>query len=87
MRYSGSQLAYALSYLHAHHNVSLVSLMIGANDYFLCVETTHDGCTSTSERNAVLSKLAGKVRRILSTIRTKAHYTGQLRHSLSLIHI
>lgn len=40
VHYKGSQLAYALGYLHAHKNVRLVSLMIGANDYFVCVETT-----------------------------------------------
>src|SRR5438309_5288209 len=32
VKYRGSQLAYAISYLRKHHNVRLVSLMIGAND-------------------------------------------------------
>src|SRR5947209_2446905 len=52
VKYSGSQLAYALSYLRTHHNVRLVSLMIGANDFFVCRETTKDGCASTSEQHA-----------------------------------
>jgi len=78
VKYKGSQLAYALGYLRTHKNVRLVSLMIGANDYFLCLETTKDGCTSASEQQAVLKKIAANVRIILSSIRNKAHYKGQL---------
>jgi lysophospholipase L1-like esterase len=33
--YSGSQLGFAASYLNAHHNTRLVSIMLGANDAFL----------------------------------------------------
>ncbi len=36
VNYKGSQLAYALSYLRSHRNVRLLSLMIGANDPFVC---------------------------------------------------
>ena len=78
VRYTGSQLAYAVSYLKRHRNVGLVSLMIGANDYFVCVEVTRDGCTARSERTAVLNKLAKNVRTILSAIRGNARYTGQI---------
>jgi lysophospholipase L1-like esterase len=78
VHYKGSQLAYALAYLHAHHNVRLVSLMIGANDYFVCVETTKDGCARASEQHAVLDRISRNVRRILSDIRNKAGYHGQL---------
>jgi lysophospholipase L1-like esterase len=77
VRYKGSQLAYAMSYLKANRNVRLVSLMIGANDYFVCVET-QAGCTSAAAIHAVLAKIAANVRVILSAIRNKAHYTGQL---------
>jgi hypothetical protein len=76
--YKGSQLAFALSYLRTHRNVTLVSLLIGANDYFVCTETTKDGCASNAEKQAVLGKIAGNVRVILSAIRNKAHYEGQL---------
>lgn len=78
VKYKGSQLAYAVSYLRAHKNVRLVSLMIGANDLFRCQETTKDGCTSKSEQQAVFSTVSHNVRKILSAIRTKAHYGGQL---------
>jgi lysophospholipase L1-like esterase len=76
--YRGSQLRYGVSYLKTHRNVRLVSLMIGANDYFVCVEITRDSCTARSERTAVLNKLAANVRVILSAIRRNARYTGQL---------
>jgi lysophospholipase L1-like esterase len=78
VHYKGSQLAYALHYLHAHANVSLVSLMIGANDGFLCIETTQDHCTSSSEREALKRRITHNVRRILRAIRDTAHYRGQL---------
>jgi lysophospholipase L1-like esterase len=76
--YSGSQLAYAVSYLKKHQNVRLVSLMIGANDYFVCEETTADHCASLTEQAAVLGVIGKNVHTILSEIRNKAHYNGQL---------
>jgi lysophospholipase L1-like esterase len=76
--YKGSQLAYAVSYLRRFHSVRLVSLMIGANDLFLCEAQTKDACASPSEQAAVFTKVAANARQILSTIRNKAHYRGQL---------
>jgi lysophospholipase L1-like esterase len=78
VRYSGSQLTYAIAYLKAHPRVRLVSLMIGANDLFVCQQTTADGCASRAEQQHALHVIAKNVRTILSTIRTKAAYTGQL---------
>jgi lysophospholipase L1-like esterase len=76
--YRGSQLAYAVSYLKSHHDVRLVSLMIGANDYFVCQQTTKDACTSSSELKALAAGVQKNVRTILSAIRNKAHYRGQI---------
>jgi lysophospholipase L1-like esterase len=76
VKYSGSQLAFAVSYLKSHPAVRLVSLMIGANDAFLCQETTADACKS--ELPATLANLKKNVAKILSAIRTTAHYGGQL---------
>lgn len=76
VKYAGSQLALAVSYLKSHPTVRLVSLMIGANDAFLCQETTSDGCKA--ELPSVLAKLKKNVATILSAIRNKAHYSGQL---------
>ena len=78
VRYSGSQLAYATSYLKAHPGVRLVSLMIGANDLFVCQETTSDACAASAEQQAVLRTISRNVRTILSRIRTKDHYAGQV---------
>jgi lysophospholipase L1-like esterase len=78
VKYKGSQLAFALSYLKAHKNVSLVSLMIGANDFFVCQETSADGCATTAEQNAVAAKVTSNIHTILGSIRNKAHYTGQI---------
>ena len=78
VKYSGSQLDYAVSYLKKHKNVRLVSLMIGANDFFLCQETTADHCTSLAEEAAVGAAVSKNVKTILSAIRNKAHYGGQI---------
>lgn len=78
MRYKGAQLAYGISFLRAQPGVKLVSLMIGANDLFLCEQTTKDGCVSPAEQSAVFTKVARNVHTILSAIRNKARYRGQL---------
>lgn len=78
VRYRGSQLAFALSFLRGHRDVRLVSLMVGANDFFLCQRTTTDSCLSATEQRAVFARIARNVRRIVSAIRGKARYRGQI---------
>jgi lysophospholipase L1-like esterase len=78
VKYSGSQLDYAVSYLKTHKKVRLVSLMIGANDLFVCQETTADHCASLVEQAAVIGTVSTNVKTILSAIRNKAHYAGQI---------
>jgi lysophospholipase L1-like esterase len=78
VNYTGSQLAYAVSYLKKHKNVRLVSLMIGANDFFVCQETTADHCSSLTEQAAVIGTVEKNVGTILSSIRKKAKYNGQI---------
>jgi lysophospholipase L1-like esterase len=78
VNYTGSQLSYTTSYLRSHKNVSLISLMIGANDFFRCEATTSDHCQSLSEQGQVIGEVAGNVRTILSTLRNKDRYRGQL---------
>jgi lysophospholipase L1-like esterase len=75
VQYKGSQLAYALTYLRRYRNVRLVSLMIGANDTFLCDQTPGTGCRGATQQ-AMISKLTANVHRILSAVR--ARYHGQL---------
>jgi lysophospholipase L1-like esterase len=76
VKYRGSQLSFAVSYLRKHPKTRLVSLMIGANDLFLCQATTSDGCVS--ELRATYAKIARNVKRILSRIRNKAGYRGRI---------
>ena len=74
--YSGTQLSYALGFLKKHPDTSLVTLQIGANDAFLCQETTSDQCVS--EIGTVLDNISAGVGTILKDLRTKAHYTGAI---------
>jgi lysophospholipase L1-like esterase len=76
--YNGSQLGFAVSYLKKHKSVRLVSLMIGANDVFLCQETTVDHCTALNEQAALIASIGKNVKMIVSAIRNKAKYRGQL---------
>jgi lysophospholipase L1-like esterase len=78
VNYSGSQLAYAVGYLKRHKNVRLVSLMIGANDFFVCQETTSDHCNSLIEQSGVIATLEKNVATILTAIRKHAKYNGQI---------
>jgi lysophospholipase L1-like esterase len=76
--YSGSQLDFAVNYLRTNHDVRLVSLMIGANDFFLCQKATTDQCTSSGELAALSASVGKNVTTILSAIRFRAHYRGQI---------
>ena len=55
-----------------------MSLLIGANDLFLCQKQTSDACNATSEQAATAKKVAANVRRTLSAIRHRAGYSGQI---------
>lgn len=77
VQYSGSQLDFALDYLRVQQRrMRLVSLMIGANDGFLCRKTTPDRCQS--ELPAVLQTVTENVAVVLGAIRRDAHYLGQI---------
>ena len=75
--YTGSQLAFAESFLKSHKNTKLVTLMIGANDGFICQKSTVDQCTSPSEIGAVVTKVEKHVTTIVKGLRATG-YTGQL---------
>jgi lysophospholipase L1-like esterase len=78
VRYAGTQMLYALGYLAAHRNTRLVTIDIGANDVFLCQETTADACASTAELQAVLKKIEVNLAIIYTLIRDVARYHGPL---------
>jgi lysophospholipase L1-like esterase len=74
--YTGTQLAYGLSYLEAHRRTTLVSLMIGANDGFRCEALTKDDCKK--EIGGVLKQIEANVTTALTSIRDTAKYSGQI---------
>ncbi len=76
IRYTGSQLPAAVTYLRAHPGVRLVTLMIGANDLFRC-QGAASGCTS-ARLQTTLDSISANVRRILSAVRGRAGYLGQI---------
>jgi len=76
VRYSATQLQFAVQFLRSHPTTRVVSLMIGANDAFLCEETTKDGCKS--ELAGVLRQISDNVADILTVVRHEAKYTGKI---------
>jgi lysophospholipase L1-like esterase len=78
VRYRGTQMRYALRYLATHRHTRLVTINIGANDVFLCQETTADHCTSPAEFEAVLKEIAANLTTIYTLIRDVARYHGPL---------
>ena len=71
-----SQLAFAERFLRAHPKTRLVSLMVGANDGYVCEHTYSDGCLS--EFGALQKTLTTNVAKIFKGLRVVAHYTGQI---------
>src|SRR3954470_2093733 len=72
--YAGAQIDYAVQYLRTHRDTRLVTLTIGANDLFLCQDTTPDHCTSSFP--AALDQVSRNLATILGAVR--AHYHGDL---------
>lgn len=67
VQYQGTQMAYALHYLAAHRHTRLVTIDVGANDGFLCQETTPDSCRS--ELGGILSQVAANLTTIFHELR------------------
>lgn len=78
VQYRGTQMQYALQYLATHRHTRLVTIDIGANDVFLCQETTADACASTPEFDAVLQEIGANLTTIYTLIRDVARYHGLL---------
>jgi lysophospholipase L1-like esterase len=78
VQYQGTQMQYALKYLAVHRHTQLVTIDIGANDVFLCQETTQDHCASAAELQAVLQQIQANLTAIYTQIRDVAHYQGPL---------
>jgi lysophospholipase L1-like esterase len=78
VQYQGTQMEFALGYLAAHKHTRLITIDIGANDVFLCQETTADHCTSPAELGGVLNEIAGNLGTIFHDLRDVAGYQGTI---------
>lgn len=76
VQYQGAQIDYAIHYLTAHRHTRLVTIDIGANDAFLCQETTVDNCSSPAELAGVAAEIAGNLGTIFHDLRVVAGYRG-----------
>jgi lysophospholipase L1-like esterase len=78
VQYQGTQMQYALQYLAAHKHTKLITIDIGANDAFLCQQTTLDHCSSLPELVGVLNEIATNLGTIYHELRIDAGYTGTI---------
>ncbi len=73
-----SQLDFAVDTLIENEDVELVSLQIGANDTFLCQQTTPTRCSDPADLQLLAQTVQANLDRILSTLRKDAGYEGQI---------
>jgi lysophospholipase L1-like esterase len=73
VQYQGTQMQYARHYLATHTHTRLVSIDIGANDAFLCQETTADHCSSPAELQGVASEIAANLGTIFRDLRADGY--------------
>jgi lysophospholipase L1-like esterase len=78
VQYQGTQMEYALKYLAVHRHTRLVTINIGANDAFLCQDTTASHCTSPADLQALVREIQANLTAIYTQIRDVAHYQGLL---------
>jgi lysophospholipase L1-like esterase len=77
--YRGSQLAFAVATLKARPNTRLVSIDLGANDAFLCQQPRHPAyCSGATDVAHIAAHVRQNLSRILTTLRTQAHYRGRI---------
>ena len=78
VQYQGSQMAYALRYLADHKHTRLITIDIGANDAFVCQETTADHCSSPAELAGVAAEIETNLASVYGQLRNVAHYDGPI---------
>jgi lysophospholipase L1-like esterase len=78
VHYQGTQIGYALRFLLLHRHTRLVTLDIGANDAFLCQETTADQCSSPAELLGLASQITTNLGTIVHDLRHVARYRGPI---------
>ncbi len=73
--YTGTQLAFALSYLRAHHDVRLVTIDIGANDVFVLQrQCGNDPACVNAGLPRVLAAIQANLALAFGQVRSQAHY-------------
>jgi lysophospholipase L1-like esterase len=73
-----SQLDFAVETLTEQDDVELVTVQIGANDAFLCQQTTPTGCSDPADIQALGQTVQGNLDRILKALRNEGGYDGQI---------
>jgi lysophospholipase L1-like esterase len=73
-----SQLDLAVETLAENEDVELVTLQIGANDAFLCQQSTPSRCADPADLQALAQGVQANVETILSALREEAGYDGQI---------
>jgi lysophospholipase L1-like esterase len=76
VKYSGTQMEYAIKYLESHPSTNLVTIDIGANDAFICQETTSDGCVA--EFVSLLAQIKDNLASTYQQLRDVAGYHGTI---------
>ena len=78
VHYRGTQMQFALRYLKFNRHTRLITIDIGANDAFLCQETTVDQCSSPVEFAGVAAQITSNLGTILRDLRGQGHYRGRI---------
>ena len=73
-----SQLAFAVSALQQDDGIELVTVQIGANDAFICQQTTPTNCSDPADLRTLAQNVQTNLGTILSTLRGEGGYDGQI---------
>lgn len=73
-----SQLDFAVRTLTSTRDVRLVTVQLGANDAFVCQQTTSDECAAPAEQQQLAQRVQANLTRILSTLRDAGGYRGRI---------
>jgi lysophospholipase L1-like esterase len=73
-----SQMNFAVEALQENDDIELVTLQIGANDAFICQQTTPTNCSDAGALQSLAQTVQANLGEILSTLRGEAGYDGQI---------
>jgi lysophospholipase L1-like esterase len=73
-----SQLAFAVDALQENEDIELVTVQIGANDAFICQQTTPTNCSTEADLDTLAQTVQTNLDAILSALRGEGGYDGQI---------